>query len=1105
MNQQQQQGIMNQVGGDQRKLNPQMNINLGQLQQQANQLGAQMQLCTASLGQMGAHQQVQNHQQSDAQSQRSQQSQISQKMNPQSGAFVPSTAPVGQQSQNARKDSQPQNNQKQEISMSKDNFPSLGGNNQVVVKKDSLTDNEEASKKVDVDAKNMLTSEERIVRKPSEPVAAEKQVQEKPQTPQKATPIKAPAPTTKIEPVQEKVAVQEASPIKVVEAPLAEAPVPTEVRAELAPMRSTLTLETPEDNTAEPAEPSPRDEGPTITGVTNLDAEDEEDPDCPASARPTVIRYTKSEILAFMAKDANQNLQERMTSLMRSLIETKNQAIANRRTAANKYGPGAGSYGNKDGNNFAMNKGTGYQRNKPKQGGGWDSNKQKVYNDRGQPEVAQRKVWTDAEKAKIQEIENNMGDFMDKSKNVDEKKKKIQDIKLLLFAITAENFDEILESLKKHCEEYELVEEIITLIIERAWTQQQFTKIYAKLCHDLGKTPFAWCAPDKKGAEFKGMVVANARREFFSGFSRFKSDIERLDENPDIDQTEKFEKYLKGKRKLMGNMAFISELYLLRSLPLKVIKFITYNLVFYSTKHLCTRKSSGSTFPIEEEYIEALIKLFEFSGKKIEARENKDMKKRKQMLMHPDPEVRNSKDLPPDYTNLMNHFVDQLDHAILSNEFDEPMLAAIVDEEKKKELNPVLMSFKFLNNCMKYDISTRIKALIENLNDKKADGWEDTVFNITGPKKLAELEQDLLDKNKKPQTGPRYQEFSDNEDPKDYYNRPSGSNRNHNNNNNNNNEDYELYEKKDHGSGRYGANRQGDQGHGRGGRHGGGGGRHGGDRNYGGDRGYGGGRHGGGRHEEDNNNSGAMRNSSDYFKTDKYNKNFRHQGDRLEKPEEEQKLTRYTSDQTASRGFGHSPRNNKSAQPKVVEEVKFDEAGCKEALKLFLKENRTCETEETYHNYWEETSQDWVSAKDNSVVFKVFLDLYHDCHKSAALGRAKTIPWMYKNVTKSTNKADFIQPLLDFVSNCAMEGLAGDIPHLPMSLATMMASCMTELKFELADFAWKWDEDMDMAEEQKFLYKDVLRELVLVFKTSGNADMKAVAEQAVTDLRTPYE
>jgi hypothetical protein len=218
------------------------------------------------------------------------------------------------------------------------------------------------------------------------------------------------------------------------------------------------------------------------------------------------------------------------------------------------------------------------------------------------------------------------------------------------------------------------------------------------------------------------------------------------------------------------------------------------------------------------------------------------------------------------------------------------------------------------------------------------------------------------------------------------------------------------------------------------------------------------------------------------------------------------KLTRFTSDQTHSRGFQSSPGGNNTSPSKVIhEESNFDHAGCKENLKKFLKDNKACETSETYEQYYQETMEDWGTAKDNSAVFEIFLQVYHDCHKSAALCRAKTVPWIYRNVCKSATKRDFTEPWLEFTAKCARDGLFSDIPHLSTSLATMVAICISDLGFEFADFTLKWDEDPDMAEEQKFGYKDVLKDLAGVFGSAGNAELQEAAKKAVVDLKTPYE
>jgi hypothetical protein len=317
--------------------------------------------------------------------------------------------------------------------LSKDNFPSLGGEGAEpgsgLLKTEPNTDTEEVLKKADTsDVKNMLTSEN-VARKISSENAARKVSEIVPEVKEvikQASPVKVKPAEPIVEKVVEKVPEVQASPVKVKPA---EPEVQTPTEAPIPEPKSRLLI-APEDasnlqeGSKSEIEGSAYD-GPTITGATNLDEETEEDPNCPPSARPNMIRYTKSQIIAFIEKDVNQNLPDRMTELMRMLITDRKNNFRPK-NPTNKYGPGAG-YQNKADPNFSMSKGGGYQKHTQKPGGNNWKGKDKAYGDSRMPgvdQMAQRKIYTEAEKAKISEIENNMGDFMEKSKNVDVKKKR---------------------------------------------------------------------------------------------------------------------------------------------------------------------------------------------------------------------------------------------------------------------------------------------------------------------------------------------------------------------------------------------------------------------------------------------------------------------------------------------------------------------------------------------------------------------------------------------------------------------------------------------------------------------------------------------------------
>lgn len=74
-------------------------------------------------------------------------------------------------------------------------------------------------------------------------------------------------------------------------------------------------------------------------------------------------------------------------------------------------------------------------------------------------------------------------------------------------------------------------------------------------------------------------MVTKIRKEFLHGFKKFKEKMIAWHKDEEIDEDYLFEKYLKDKNKLTGNITFISELYLLSYLPHKVMRFITYKLI----------------------------------------------------------------------------------------------------------------------------------------------------------------------------------------------------------------------------------------------------------------------------------------------------------------------------------------------------------------------------------------------------------------------------------------------------------------------------------------------------------------------------------------------
>jgi len=75
----------------------------------------------------------------------------------------------------------------------------------------------------------------------------------------------------------------------------------------------------------------------------------------------------------------------------------------------------------------------------------------------------------------------------------------------------------------------------------------------------------------------------------------------------------------------MGNIKFIAFLYNKAFLSHKVIRMVTMNLIEHIVSNLCARNFDKNQE--EQVYLEALIKLFDFSGKTIEDKDMKNQRK----------------------------------------------------------------------------------------------------------------------------------------------------------------------------------------------------------------------------------------------------------------------------------------------------------------------------------------------------------------------------------------------------------------------------------------------------------------------------------------------
>eukprot|EP01114_Cavostelium_apophysatum_P004283 TRINITY_DN1447_c0_g2_i1.p1 TRINITY_DN1447_c0_g2~~TRINITY_DN1447_c0_g2_i1.p1 ORF type:complete len:1464 (+),score=477.86 TRINITY_DN1447_c0_g2_i1:192-4583(+) len=178
----------------------------------------------------------------------------------------------------------------------------------------------------------------------------------------------------------------------------------------------------------------------------------------------------------------------------------------------------------------------------------------------------------------------------------------IRRVKSLLNKITEETFDRLTEKLVNiGVKDSELVSEIIRLIFEKALLEPKFSKMYAELCKVLNeKIPDFHVEGRANG--FKRLLLNRCQTEFEAISTKEK---EKPADNLTREERITFEEnQFMAKKKMLGNITFIAELFKIQMLSQKIM-------------HQCIQVLLMSPEPTHD-YIEALCKLMAGIGAQID-------------------------------------------------------------------------------------------------------------------------------------------------------------------------------------------------------------------------------------------------------------------------------------------------------------------------------------------------------------------------------------------------------------------------------------------------------------------------------------------------------
>ncbi|XP_076888764.1 eukaryotic translation initiation factor 4G-like [Bidens hawaiensis] len=193
-------------------------------------------------------------------------------------------------------------------------------------------------------------------------------------------------------------------------------------------------------------------------------------------------------------------------------------------------------------------------------------------------------------------------------KVTDEEQAKQRKLKSILNKLTPQNFEKLFEQVKQvNIDNADTLSGVIGQIFDKALMEPTFVEMYANFCSRLA-VELPGFGEDNEKITFKRLLLNKCQEEFERG-EREEEEANRTEEEGEIKQSEeeREEKRVKARRRMLGNIRLIGELYKKRMLTERIM-------------HECIKKLLGfnqNTTP-DEENIEALCKLMSTIGEMID-------------------------------------------------------------------------------------------------------------------------------------------------------------------------------------------------------------------------------------------------------------------------------------------------------------------------------------------------------------------------------------------------------------------------------------------------------------------------------------------------------
>ncbi|XP_009594043.1 eukaryotic translation initiation factor 4G isoform X1 [Nicotiana tomentosiformis] len=201
-------------------------------------------------------------------------------------------------------------------------------------------------------------------------------------------------------------------------------------------------------------------------------------------------------------------------------------------------------------------------------------------------------------------------------KITDEEQAKQRQLKAILNKLTPQNFEKLFQQVKEvNIDNDVTLNGVISQIFDKALMEPTFCEMYANFCQHLA-AELPDLSVDNEKITFKRLLLNKCQVEFERG-EREEQEANVTNEEGEVKLSaeEREEKRVKARRRMLGNIRLIGELYKKRMLTERIM-------------HECIKKLLGDYHNLDEENIEALCKLMSTIGEMIDhakAKEHMDV------------------------------------------------------------------------------------------------------------------------------------------------------------------------------------------------------------------------------------------------------------------------------------------------------------------------------------------------------------------------------------------------------------------------------------------------------------------------------------------------